>query len=214
MNSFFSTLIVVGALLPSLAWSEVRLNPGPCVSVRALDGAAIDSAGPLTLTNGRHQLVVDCTVEVGRSSDEGMPETSDAFVLLFEAENVELTLQAPEIRSSRELETFSRRGNWQLTTADQQSVEFDVDVLEKEGFQLVRDYGQELEAFNRSESPAALGANLPGADMELLGKEEGRPSTSAGAPDQEMVNQMLRYWYLKADKTTRDEWKNWIHSSN
>jgi len=215
MKYFLSALVVAGTVLPSLVWSEVRLNPGPCVSVLALDGAAIDTSEPLTLTNGRHQLVVDCTVEVGRGSDEGMPATSNAFVLLFQADDTQLTLQAPQISSNRELEMFNQVGNWQLTAADEQPVDFAVDVLEKEGFQLARDYEQELEVFNHSESPAALAPKLTGAELELMKKEEEwPPTTSAGTPDQEMVSQMLRYWYLKADRKTRDEWKNWIHSSN
>ncbi|KXS51842.1 MAG: hypothetical protein AWU57_3777, partial [Marinobacter sp. T13-3] len=31
-----------------------------------------------------------------------------------------------------------------------------------------------------------------------------------GAPDQETVRQMLRYWYLQADRETREEWKKQI----
>ena len=92
---------------------------------------------------------------------------------------------------------------------------YHVDVLEKEGFQVFRDYPGELEAFNRNSSPAAIRMQLPGladADTDTAG-----PSPKAGdqgAPDQETVRQMLRYWYLQADKQTRKEWKNWIQSSN
>jgi uncharacterized protein YccT (UPF0319 family) len=89
--------------------------------------------------------------------------------------------------------------------------------LEKEGFQVFRDYPKELEAFNRTSSPAAIRMQLPGlADADTDNDTAGHSPKAGGqgAQDQETVRQMLRYWYVQADKQTRKEWKNWIQSSN
>jgi len=199
------------------ALAEVTLALGPCVQAHVVNGeektALPDSS--LTLTNGTQQLVVDCTAMLGRSSDDAFPETGEAFVLLFEAANTELTLSAPRIQTRRQMTDFNREKDFRLTNTAGTPVNYHVDVLEKEGFQVFRDYPGELEAFNRNSSPAAIRMQLPGladADTDTAG-----PSPKAGdqgAPDQETVRQMLRYWYLQADKQTRKEWKNWIQSSN
>jgi len=204
------------ALLFSVqAPAEVTLALGPCVQAHVVNGeektALPDSS--LTLTNGTQQLVVDCTAMLGRSNDDAFPETGEAFVLLFEAANTELTLSAPHIQTRRQMTAFNRQKDFRLTNAAGTPVNYHVDVLEKEGFQVFRDYPGELEAFNRISSPAAIRMQLPGlADTDTEG-----PSPKAGgqgAQDQETVRQMLRYWYWQADKKTRKEWKSWIQSSN
>lgn len=199
--------------MPLSAWAEIELSLGPCVSVQAVNGSEqrASSGHTLTLANGSRQLVIECTAELGR---EATLETSDAFVLLFTEENAELTLSAPEIRTSRDMASFNRQGNWNLVDGEGRPVAFTSDVLEKEGFQLVRDYPRELEVYNRSGAVAAVAARAETVGTELTLNQEGLLLDSQADPDQEMVSRMLRYWYLKADKKTRKEWDSWVDSSN
>jgi len=202
-------------LAPGLAFSEVTLELGYCLNVHVVDGRDFKGkpSSPIVFDDGTHQLVVDCSVEIGRSSDEALFETSEAFVIRFNAADSDLRLSAPEISSALQLEEFNQVGNFQLRTKRDRSVEYRADVLEKEGYQIFRDYREELELFNHSSSPAAvpqmISKNVPGASD----REEPKFSTSEESPDQEMVIQMLRYWYLKADKKTRNELESWIRSS-
>jgi len=202
------------ALLPLSSLAETELSLGPCVSVQAVHGSEqkVASGEALTLANGTRQLVVECTTEIGR---EEVLETSDAFVLKFEAANAGLVLTAPEIRSRREMELFNQQGNWQLSDDQGQPVPFTADVLHKEGFQLARDYSRELQTYNRSDGVAVV--SVASADSPGLAPETNRGGlllSSQGDPDQEMVSRMLRYWYLKADEKTRREWQSWVDSSN
>ncbi|ERS82674.1 hypothetical protein Q672_05640 [Marinobacter sp. EVN1] len=191
--------------LPALA--EVQLTLGACVNVQAVQGSeqTAGSGQSLTLADGTQQLVVECTTEIGR---EEVLETSDTFVVRFEAADTALTLSAPEIESRNQMDAFNQQGNWQLTDRQGREVALTADVLEKEGFQLVRDYARELAAYNRSGAEAAVAA--PG----LITNQDGLLLDSHVDPDQEMVSRMLRYWYLKADEQTRKEWDSWVDSSN
>ena len=148
---------------------------------------------------------MECTTEIGR---EEVLETSDAFVVRFEAADTALALSAPEIESRNQMDAFNQQGNWQLTDRQGREVAFTADVLEKEGFQLVRDYARELAAYNRSGARAAVAA------QGLITNQDGLLLDSHVDPDQEMVSRMLRYWYLKADEQTRKEWDSWVDSSN
>ena len=201
------TTCLLAALMPLPALAEVQLTLGACVNVQAVQDSeqTAGSGQSLTLADGTQQLVVECTTEIGR---EEVLETSDAFVVRFEAADTALALSAPEIESRNQMDAFNQQGNWQLTDRQGREVAFTADVLEKEGFQLVRDYARELVAYNRSGAKAAVAA--PG----LITNQDGLLLDSHVDPDQEMVSRMLRYWYLKADEQTRKEWDSWVDSSN
>lgn len=201
------------ALLPLPALAEVQLTLGACVNVQAVQGSeqTASSGQRLTLADGTQQLVVECTTEVGR---EEIRETSDAFVIRFSAEDAELKLSAPAINTRNEMESFNQQGNWQLIDGRGRAVAATADVLEKEGFQLVRDYPQELGAYNRSGAVAAVAVQAQNAGAELQMNPEGLLLDPQANVDQEMVSRMLRYWYLKADEQTREEWDSWVDSSN
>ena len=201
------TTCLLAALMPLPALAEVQLTLGACVNVQAVQDSeqTAGSGQSLTLADGTQQLVVECTTEIGR---EEVLETSDAFVVRFEAADTALALSAPEIESRNQMDAFNQQGNWQLTDRQGREVAFTADVLEKEGFQLVRDYARELAAYNHSGAEAAVAA--PG----LITNQDGLLLDSHVDPDQEMVSRMLRYWYLKADEQTRKEWDSWVDSSN
>ncbi|SFJ38206.1 hypothetical protein SAMN05216429_102159 [Marinobacter persicus] len=216
MKARFLPLCLSIGLFSSQALADVTLTLDSCLQAHALNGQEKELAAgeSLTLANGTHQLVVDCTANLGRSEDDTFPETSDAFVLLFEARDAELTLSAPVINTETQMERFNRQGNFRLVSSDGAAVSYQTDVLKKEGFQVFRDYPEELEAFNRTDSPAALRPYAPGLPAAVSnGAGPATHAGDAGAPDQETVRQMLRYWYLQADRETRNEWKNWIESS-
>ena len=207
------TTCLLAALMPLPALAEVQLTLGACVNVQAVQDSeqTAGSGQSLTLADGTQQLVVECTTEIGR---EEVLETSDAFVVRFEAADTALALSAPEIESRNQMDAFNQQGNWQLTDRQGREVAFTADVLEKEGFQLVRDYARELAAYNRSGAAAAVTAPAATAGPAPLTNQEGLLLDSHVDPDQEMVSRMLRYWYLKADEQTRKEWDSWVDSSN
>jgi uncharacterized protein YccT (UPF0319 family) len=217
LKSIVAPSFLLALFFSAQAPAEVTLAFGPCVQAHVVNGEEkiVLPESSLSLTNGTQQLVVDCTAMLGRSNDDAFPGTSETFVLLFEAADTKLTLSAPRIQTRQQMKAFDRQRNFRLTSAAGTSLDFHVDVLEKEGFQVFRDYPGELETFNRTSSPAAIRMQLPGlADADTFTTGPSPKAFGQGAQDEETVRQMLRYWYFQADKQTRKEWKNWIQSSN
>ncbi|MDR9424790.1 MAG: DUF2057 domain-containing protein [Marinobacter sp.] len=210
-------LALLVSMFSAQASADTTLELGSCLQTHVVNGQEMTAGAgeSITLSNGTQQLVVDCTANLGRSDDDTFPETSEAFVLLFKAADANLTLSAPALQTRRDMDSLNRKQNFRLVTDTGTPVNYQVDVLEKEGFQVFRDYAEELTAFNRTESPAALLSRLPASSG--ANTNSAKPLSEAGsqgAVDQETVRQMLRYWYLQADTKTRNEWKNWIQSSN
>lgn len=217
MKVIATSIFLSAAFFSLQASAEVALNLGDCIQTHVVNGIAnkAKAGSTLTLSNGVQQVVVDCTVAIGGSGEDSYFETTDAFVLRFDAQNTELSLTAPRIRNSQQLDGFNSKGNFRLVSASGEAVQYQAEVLKKEGFQVFRDYAREVEVFNRSSSPAAIRFITPVVAETASDAREGQhDSSDQGTPDQEMVNQMLRYWYLKGDRKTRSEWKNWINSSN
>lgn len=216
MKPLFIPVLIAALTIPAHGQAEVILRLGEGVSLHAVNGNAYSDKGFLSgepgvaLDDGVHQIVVDYQAEIGRNRDDSVIERSDAFVILFEAEDKDLVLSAPAVSTQRELDAFNEGADWQMKDKDGNSHEFRLDVLEKEGFQLVRDYERELAEFNSTGSPAALKTKRSGPEPAGLNTES-IPSGDT-ASDQQMVRQMLRYWYLKADENTKSEMKRWIRS--
>jgi uncharacterized protein YccT (UPF0319 family) len=210
-------MIVASLLVISPVHAEVRLELGDGVNLHAIDGKAwsapgvFDARSPITLEDGTHQLVLELKSELGRNRDDSVIESSDSFVLLFRAEDQDLVLSAPSIGTRNELEEFNDYPEWQLRDRQGNDVSFKIDVLEKTGFQLVRDYEDEIADFNRTGNSEAALMPSPDVRTPLLSSPK---SMSAGdvSENQEVVRQMLRYWYLKADENTKSEMKRWINS--
>jgi len=216
LKAIVAPIFVLSLLVSVQASAEVTLTLGPCVQTHVVNGDEKNAVAgeSLTLANGTQQLVVDCEAMLGRSDDDAFPESSETFVLLFDAADAVLTLSAPRLQTRQDMEAFNLQGDFSLTNAEGDPLSYQIGVLEKEGFQVFRDYLDELETFNRTSAPAALRMQLPGAHAAAGNVTDAVPQVGEqGAPDQETVRQMLRYWYLQADAETRNEWKNWIQSS-
>ncbi|MFC4260688.1 DUF2057 family protein [Marinobacter lacisalsi] len=216
MNYLYALVLFISALVSFHVQAEVTLHLGEGVRIHAVDGKSYSnqellSGRPrLTLDDGVHQIVVDYQVEVGRGNDDGVIDHSSAFVILFNAEDKALTLSAPPVSTRRELASFNDNPGWILHDDIGKDHEFHMDVLDISGFQLVRDYEEELSEFNKSQSKAALRrVNADISESEAV--TESLPQVQS-SNDQVMVRKMLRYWYMKADDQTKSEMKRWINS--
>jgi len=216
--------LAILTLQPTSAFADAVLSVGNGVSVIAHNGKELSDSDFLTgskglqLNNGINQVLVRYSGEL--SGGDGDIEHSHAFVLLFNAvDNQSLSLSAPRIRKQRELDSFNRKGNWNLQDDTQAAVTYQHATLIKEGFQLSRDYTQELAIFNQTNSAAALQINpsqtstpVPapairtGTAVNTISTAD-TPTSGASEP---MSLQMLKYWYNQADSNSRADFKAWI----
>jgi len=219
MQNFSKHLGILTAFIPSLVFGDVTVQLNQGTNVVAVNGQEVDQGnlfngtGSLTLENGKNQIAVEYTAEIEESADDFILETSETYVLLFEAEDTAITLTTPDISSQYELKKFNRSPQWKLIDAHGQTVPYTADILKKEGFQLARNYETELKVFNKSNSKAAL----PELQVERHTFKQ-QPvavyeTPEQESPDQKMVGQMLQFWYQQADQNTRDKFKSWIKTS-
>jgi uncharacterized protein YccT (UPF0319 family) len=196
-------------LQASFAKANIIFNIPDDIRIVAVNGENANITESTILPNGLNQIALYFEGEIGRYSEV---ERSDVFVILFRAADTTLILQKEKIKNKFQFEEFNRQPTFLLADEKNRTVSFDIDKLVKEGFQLGRNYQQELIVFNGSESPAALSRPpLPSVfknNVQAAPKKSiQQPTVSSGANPAE---QMLKYWYQQADETTRNRFKNWL----
>ncbi|SDO50557.1 hypothetical protein SAMN04487957_10761 [Halomonas shengliensis] len=221
---------VMVSMTASIAMADVLLDREEGIEVLAINGQEVDeedrqaSANPLRLEDGNNQILVAYTTEIRDAGNETVLDTSTTQVLLFEAQEAQLRLMAPEIRSRHEMRAFDEGNRWRLVDNRGERVPYRSAVLEKEGLQFDRDYEAELRRFNRTASPAAVAAlgresfafDSPVAAASVAGampSDMPQGATNDGMSDQQMVGKMLKFWYQQASSTTRNDFQRWLSES-
>ncbi len=219
MNKVLTSLLASCAIYPAISFAEIEINPASGVDIIAINGKAIESEGffsgmpELRVENGKTQIVAEYTAEITESADDYSIESTDTFVLSFEAADTTVSVQAPDISSQYDLKAFNKKGNWQLLDARGNPISYSIGKLEKEGFQLDRDYEKELKVFNRSNAEAALGSLTFETHSFHNSAPVYQPEGNAH-PDQKMVGKMLQFWYEQANSETKNKFKSWIETSH
>jgi len=217
MKKIILPLLISSSFIPSMVLADIKISAAEGVSILAVNGKAIDqgtlfSDSPeITAENGRSQIVAEYTAEITQSADDYTLEKSDTFVISFTASDTTISVHAPEISSRYGLKAFNESGNWRLQNTDGKFIPFDFGKLDKEGFQLARDYEKELKAFNSSSAKAAM-ASLNNETHSFNQGTPVQPVSNGTHADQKMVGQMLQFWYEQASTETRNKFKSWIKS--
>lgn len=220
MKKILCSLFVLLLAFSSSLIADVRIQFEEGVSVLALNGKEVTNeslfseADFVYLNNGLNQLLVQYTAELKKSADDFELETTDSFVLLFDAKNIALVLKAPKIRNEDDVDSFNRSGDWRLLDASGVAQIIKISPLKKDGFQLSRDYERELEKFNLTDSAAAFPyvRVVESAEKSPLPtvKSHAGNNRQSQSTELNMPEKMLRYWYNQADSETRKRFKKWI----
>ncbi len=202
-------VLCVSLSLPVSAWAVVQLQLPEKVSIVAINGKNVSVEDRAEFPDGLNQIAIRYVAELGRKFDSERVY-SDTFVLLFRAQNTSLIMQIPEITKKQQLIKFNSKPDILILISNGTELDVQISKLNKEGFQLTRDYAKELIVFNQTGMPAAVtmgshfnqvGQNQPlsvGVSEKILSVEE------------RMAERMLRYWYQQADANTRERFKVWI----
>ncbi|SHJ23182.1 hypothetical protein SAMN02745165_01881 [Malonomonas rubra DSM 5091] len=212
-----ASLTLFGMLcLSTTASAEVALNLPENVKLLAANGKNTEDSNSVELPDGTNQIAVRFKGELKASRNDFEIMSSDVFVVTFNANNTRLSMQPWNIHKAAQLKEFNQQPKIVLTDSHGKTITRQIDKLEKEGFQLMRDYARELAAFNKSDSPAAL--KLTAADKQPqtfsrqpVASHQPAPSQQAQQSEQaQMAEQMLYYWYNQADQETRERFKAWL----
>ncbi|MEZ6970238.1 DUF2057 family protein [Aeromonas sp. S11(2024)] len=206
---------LAGLLWAGSALANAQVEVTTPYVVQLLDGQAInpsllDNTKKFPLSVGKHQLVV--AFEGNYSNrDEIKLVTAEPLVLNFTAaDNQQLVLDYKKPRNEAEAKQFLK--DQKVTLKDKvsgQQVSSEQFVMPKvEGFQLTRDYQQELinmgKAFNQPKTVAVSSAAVMAAASAPV---QVAPSKAQSNP--EALTQ-LQNWYNKADAETRKAFQIWV----
>ncbi|MEV3832458.1 YccT family protein [Aeromonas allosaccharophila] len=206
---------LAGLLWAGSALADAQLEVTNPYVVQLIDGQAInpsllDNAKKFPLSVGKHQLVV--AFEGNYSNrDEIKLVTAEPLVINFTAaDNQQLVLDYKKPRNEAEAKQFLKDQKVALKDkASGQQVSSEQFVMPKvEGFQLTRDYQQELinmgKAFNQPKTVAVSSAAVMAAASAPV---VAAPSKAQSNP--EALTQ-LQNWYNKADAETRKAFQIWV----
>lgn len=217
--------IIAGLLFTQVSFSfaDIRLELGEGVNVLAINGQEVESdkffsgITDINLPDGKNQILVTYTAEINRNREDFEIEKTKPFVILFSS-NSDVLLRAPKkLNTLKKIERFEEARNWSLTDTKGNKVTFTSALLINGGFQLSRDYEDELADFNNTSSPAAVPRELIKSVKKQAtnsiksnkksdqNKKSSSNTTSSNAPN--MPLDMLIYWYNQADEKTRRSFK-------
>lgn len=206
---------LAGLLWAGSALADAQLEVTTPYVVQLIDGQSInpkllDKTSTFPLSAGKHQLVV--AFEGNYSSrNEIKLVTAEPLVLNFTAtDNQQLVLDYKKPRNEAEAKQFVKDQKVALKDkVSGQQVSSEQFVMPKvEGFQLTRDYQQELinmgKAFNQPKTVAVSSAAVMAAASAPV---QVAPSKAQSNP--EALTQ-LQNWYNKADAETRKAFQIWV----
>lgn len=206
---------LAGLLWAGSALADAQLEVTTPYVVQLIDGQSInpkllDKTSTFPLSAGKHQLVV--AFEGNYSSrNEIKLVTAEPLVLNFTAaDNQQLVLDYKKPRNEAEAKQFVKDQKVALKDkVSGQQVSSERFVMPKvEGFQLTRDYQQELinmgKAFNQPKAVAVSSAAVMAAASAPV---QVAPSKAQSNP--EALTQ-LQNWYNKADAETRKAFQIWV----
>ncbi|MCF5873807.1 DUF2057 domain-containing protein [Aeromonas veronii] len=206
---------LAGLLWAGSALADAQLEVTTPYVVQLIDGQSInpkllDKTSTFPLSAGKHQLVV--AFEGNYSSrNEIKLVTAEPLVLNFTAaDNQQLVLDYKKPRNEAEAKQFVKEQKVALKDkVSGQQVNSEQFVMPKvEGFQLTRDYQQELinmgKAFNQPKAVAVSSAAVMAAASAPV---QVAPSKAQSNP--EALTQ-LQNWYNKADAETRKAFQIWV----
>ncbi len=219
----FSSLAFFGAslLAADIAKADITLNCPRDIRILAIDGKNAKVRKSTRLPNGTHQLAIRLVKDIGKTFDADM-QYSDVMVLKFRAEDTTLNFILPRIKDIYDIKRFNKNLSVKLTDESGREIALAKDRLLFEGFQLMRNYPQELAQYNATDAPAAVPAlagggftryaesrksaaapagTLNNSDNSTAGYQGG----AAAKNKEKMAEEMLNYWYQQADEKTRAE---------
>lgn len=213
-------LTVLVPALAGLFWAgsalaNAQLEVSTPYVVQLIDGQSInpkllDKTSTFPLTAGKHQLVIAFEGNFSNRSDIKLV-TAEPLVLNFTAaDNQKLVLDYKKPRNETEAKQFVK--DQQVALKDKvtgQQVSSETFVMPKvEGFQLTRDYQQELvnmgKAFNQPTTVAVSTAAVMAAASAPVAVAPSKAQSNPQALTQ------LQNWYNKADAETRKAFQIWV----
>ena len=206
---------LAGLLWAGSALADAQLEVNNPYVVQLIDGQSInpkllDKTSTYPIKAGKHQLVVAFEGNYSSRSDTKLVTAEPLVINFTAADNQKLVLDYKKPRNESEAKQFVKEQKVALKDkSSNQVVASEQFVLPKvEGFQLTRDYQQELinmgKAFNQPKTVAVSTAAVMAAASAPV---QVAPSKAQSNPE---ALPQLQNWYNKADAETRKAFQIWV----
>ncbi|KGY14173.1 hypothetical protein NM22_01560 [Vibrio tubiashii] len=159
----------------------------------------------LALPDGENQILFKYKPYFDQGKERIILE-SDPILGTFTASNQALTFELPKYRNDVEASKKLPNLTWSLLDDKGQPIDIKQDKIIKQGMQIGRNYNIEVAEYNRKGGVAAVTSSTMVA-VTLPANLDGKPMKV----DATTAEEMLHFWYNKADATTRARFKDFVN---
>ncbi|RKQ39745.1 curli synthesis inhibitor [Enterobacter sp. R1(2018)] len=202
-------------LLPFCA-RATTLRLSTDIDLLVLDGKKVSSsllkgADSIELDNGAHQIVFRVEKNVRANAREQRLYISPPLVVSFDTKEIsQVNFNLPRIENEKESEVFDDAPHLQLLDGSAVVIPIKLDVLAITPAPQGIDYENDTQRYNQAGKIASMPqfAVMMADDSALLSRtSELDPPVR---PSETLTEQRLKYWFVQADKTTRERFLQWV----
>ncbi|MBY8091804.1 DUF2057 family protein [Vibrio fluvialis] len=161
-------------------------------------GGFFASSKKVEMEDGQQQIVFRYHPYFTQGNDRVGVE-SDVVIAKFNAADQSISFDMPEFRNAADAERSIKSMEWTLRDQQGNAIEMKQDRLIKEGMQIGRDYKQETLEYNMTGGPAAITTQYV------------KPTSANGSTSDTTAEEMLHFWYGKADAKTKARFKQYVN---
>ncbi len=186
------------------------------IDLLVLDGKKVSSsllkgAESIELDNGVHQIVFRVEKNVRANAHEQRLYISAPLVVSFDTKQIsQVNFNLPRIENEKESEIFDSTPHLQLLDGSAVVIPVKLDVLTITPTPQGIDYENDAQRYNKAGKVASMPqfATMMADDSALLSRtSELDPPVR---PSETLTEQRLKYWFVQADKTTRERFLQWV----
>ncbi|HFQ4956790.1 TPA: DUF2057 domain-containing protein [Vibrio vulnificus] len=214
MNIIKPLTCILAMSISSLATAAVTLHVPDDVTLfvangqkAKLSGSLFASSKTIELPNGENQIVFQYEPYFSQGNDRIGVE-SNVIIAKFSANDTDLNFELPKYRDHRIAEQEIKQMQWQLVDEQGAAVTKSEDKLVKSGMQIGRDYAREAADYNQTGGIAAIGTAVSVATIKTESVADVETKVKAG---DNTAEEMLHFWYDKADEATKARFKAYIN---
>lgn len=167
-----------------------------------LSGGFFDATKKLELEDGEQQIIFRYSPYFSQGNDRIIID-SEVVIATFDAANQALRFDMPKYRDAPQATKAIKTMQWQLLDQQGKAVELRQDRLIKEGMQIGRNFEFETAEYNKKGGGAALTSSMA---VQPIAQQEISNATAMAAAEE-----MLHFWYNKADAETKARFKAFVN---
>ncbi|HEY1847424.1 MAG TPA: DUF2057 family protein [Buttiauxella sp.] len=202
-------------LLPCSGWATT-LHLSTDVDLLVLDGKKVSSfllkgADSIELDNGPHQLVFRVEKNVRANAREQRLYISAPLVVSFDTKEIsQVKFNLPRIENEKDSEIFDNAPHLQLLDGSAVALPIKIDVMEVKTTPQGIDYENDTQRYNKAQKAASMPrfAIMMADDSTLLSRTS--ELDPPARPSETLTEQRLKYWFVQADKPTRERFLQWV----